>query len=263
MDIEFMKKINHEYQQELESYLKKSPSPYEQMKRVHEQMIEAKFTLKGKPFPTFLKPLLMPKACRNLFEQTTFHLTNAIEKVANLFFESEDYHMLFEMAPRDKELSMIDPRYPRRVIVGRLDAFYSQEDGLKFLEFNCDSPSGMGWHDALVRIFAETEVCKTFGSKYRLEFDTFLDSLCSMFLTKYREFGGKKEHPVIAVICNEESSIRNDVELIIQHFNQKRNVKTIFADPRDGAYDGERFQMRGEEVDIIYQIGRASCRERV
>ncbi len=74
-----------------------------------------------------------------------------------------------------------------------------------------------------------------------------------MLMKKYRQSGGKKAKPVFAIVCNHDSSIRNDVQIIVDTFNRKYDHKTIFADPRDCETRKGQLYMAGHPVDVVFR----------
>ena len=59
------------------------------------------------------------------------------------------------MSPEEDSLIRLDPGYPRPMRICRLDAFLPGYD-VKFLEFNADSPAGIGYTDILFEGLART-----------------------------------------------------------------------------------------------------------
>lgn len=224
----------------------------EQMQDLNEKMLAKNFTMSGKPFPTFLKPFLVDRKLRDRFIYLTKTIMDAAEKVGNLYFEEENIRSLFEVPKDDVDLVEIQPPYPRRLILGRLDAFLNG-DTLTFLEFNTDSPSGMGWHDELIRMFAELPAIKEVNKHHKLSYDILLDSFLDMLLVKYRESGGKKENPVIAEVSNDQSTIRHDVDIIEQYFKSEHGCDCFFADPRWCEYKDQQLYLNGRAVDIVHR----------
>ncbi|MHC5080425.1 MAG: hypothetical protein ACYTHN_15545 [Planctomycetota bacterium] len=230
------------------------PSLTEQVAGLHAQMMEKNFTMKGEPFPTFLKPHLVDKNLKPFFEKATLTIMNCVEKVGDLFFSSPEYEQYFEMDAVDLELSRIDPRYPRRVINGRLDAFLSfgaEGPELKFLEFNCDSPCGMGWHDQLIGMLSALPLYQEFDKAFGAFREPLVPSLLQGLQTKNREFGNP-EGATFAILCWEDSSVVYDLKLIADNF-KAMGQPAIWADNRWGEYDGKTLKMKGTEVGLIFR----------
>jgi len=140
----------------------------------------------------------------------------------------------------------------------RLDLFYQPETGdLQFLEFNCGDPSGLGWHDAMLDIFLQLPVMKKLDEMYVLKTDHLLDTQFAAVMLKYKEYCEKKNmtvkpDPNCAIVCKRDSTIRGDFDLIVDYYNDK-GCKTVFGDPRDFDYDGNRMTLKGFEIDVVYR----------
>ncbi len=251
-DENLLKKVDGEFRKLLDSAGERGPDAAAQMAEMNEKMLKKNFTMQGKPFPTFLRPLFVHRSTMDYLVKTTNNVMSALEKVVELYFENPEYEKYFEMDPLDKELAKIDPRYPRREIQARLDAFVYDDGSVKFLEFNCDSPSGMGWHDQLIGLFRELPVIRELQGKFTAEFRALLPPFFQMLKAKNRQFGNPEDIP-FAIVCKRDSTIRYDVDLIVEHINEKEGHQAIFADPRDFEYDGERLTLNGTPIGLIYR----------
>jgi len=252
MDTALISKVNSTFKHLVETA--KNPTARQQMEQLNETLVAHGFLMKGKPFPTFLKPYFVDESAKRLFAKATKHVMSAAEKCANIYFEKPEMRKFFEVEELEAPYVDIQPNYPRRLIQARLDAFYYPESNeLKFLEFNCDSPSGMGWHDRLVEFVGAQPVYQALTKNFAVKMEILLDRFHTMLLKKLRESGCKERHPTMAIVCDRESSIRNDVNCIIDFFNASYDHKTIFADPRDGELRGDEFYMNGERVHLVYR----------
>jgi len=243
-----LKQVNDDYRRIIDSAI--NPSAREQNDRLKDRLMELNFTMHGKPFPTFLKPLFVDGRQRKYLAYVTNTIMNCVEKVCDLYFSRPDLEPFFEMDPLERQLADINPRYPRRVINARLDAFL-YEKGLKFLEFNCDSPCGMGWHDQLLKLLAELPVIQQADDQLGTWREPLLPNLYKMFQRKVRQVG-LPEDVTYAIVADRESSVRYDLELIVDYLH-KQGRKALFADPRDGEYDGNVLRMRGEPVGLVFR----------
>jgi len=229
-----------------------------QMDFLAREMAKYNMTMKGKPFPTFLKPYLVDKIHRPVFKKATERIMKAIEKVADAFFADPKFKHLLELGTLIERYAKMDPVYPNRQIVTRLDAFFHPDSGdIKFLEFNCDSPSGMGWHDAMVDMFHNLDVIKELAKNYTFHADRFLDTHSDILMRKYQQFCQKKgikpaDNPLFSVVCAHDSVIREDVQIIIDTLNNK-GYRAVYTDPREFDYDGNTLTYQGEPVHLIYR----------
>ncbi|MBN1879248.1 hypothetical protein JW823_03980 [bacterium] len=249
IDKEYLDRIDTSFKKILEAA--EQPDAREQMETLNAKLLEANFTMSGKPFPTFLKPLFIERRMKEYLAHTTDTIMDCIEKVGDLFFSNPEMEKYFEMPPLDRELARIDPGYPRRVINGRLDAFLS-EHGLKFLEFNCDSPCGIGWHDKLIELLQDIPIIQEFKAKHKAEYSPLLPNFTQMIRQKNAEMGGPKEFTV-AVSTDWNTTVRYDLELVASYLDHQPGIHAFFWDPREAEYDGKTLRMNGEPVHVVFR----------
>jgi hypothetical protein len=88
--------------------------------------------------------------------------------------------------------------------------------------------------------------------KFKTWREPFLPNFYKMVSRKNKQYGND-DKVTFAIVCDRNSTIRYDVELIIKHFNEVEGHRTIFADPRDGIFDGKDFRVNGEKVGLVYR----------
>lgn len=249
IDKAYLAEIENSFKEVMETA--ENPSAREQMEDLNEKLLAANFTMSGKPFPTFLKPLFIEKRIKTHISGITETIMDCIEKVSDLFFSNPDMEQYFEMPALDRELARIDPGYPRRVINGRLDAFLS-EKGLKFLEFNCDSPCGIGWHDKLIEILQDVPLIKQFKNKHNAQYSALLPEFTAMIRQKNAETGGP-DNFTVAVATDWNTTVRYDLELVAEYLDRQPGIRSFFWDPREAEYDGKTLRMNGEPVHVVFR----------
>ena len=205
-----------------------------------------------------LKPYFITLKQRQEFSKITEVLLNVFEKLTNAYYNNNEVRTILSINGRVRDYIGVNPGYSRKQLVVRLDAFYNFSNNLlQFLEVNCDDPSGMGESDLLLKIYDRLPSIEFLRNEYEISMDILVDALYKMLLNKYKEYClnfGKQEqvNPHIAVVCSRNSSIRNDVELIIK-FLKEKGLQVNYADPRDFVYDGKVLKLNGEEVHIVYR----------
>lgn len=230
----------------------------QEMQSLKDQMVACRMFMKGKPFPTFLKPYLIDERDKKLFHEATQVIVSACEKVGDVFFADDRFADLLEVQPRVAEFARISQVYPRRQVVARLDAFYHpQTRDLKFLEFNTDSPCGMGWHDKMVDMFANLPAMTALSKEFRLRADTLVAPLARCLQKKYREWCLSKEispkdHPHYVIATVRESTVLVDLQIIRDIFIAK-GLDCTWLDPRDFETKDGVLYGNGKPVDFIYR----------
>jgi uncharacterized circularly permuted ATP-grasp superfamily protein len=247
--------VNEDFRATLEAYNTPEHPAREIVQWCNEQFIERGAYLIGKkPFPVFLKPVFID-ACR-LEEITrgTNAVISALEKLTDLYFTEPEVRDLFELKPEEVELAEIDPGYPRKIRITRNDAFLT-DTFFKMIEFNCDSPGGPMYTDILTDIINETPIMQEIHRRYEITQDRFVPAVLRTLLSAYRDFGGKKEKPYIALVAGDQSATLPEFQAIARWLRE-RGYGSSFADPRWLEFDGQHVRTpEGEIIDIIYRRG--------
>lgn len=134
----------------------------------------------------------------------------------------------------------------------RLDAFYRPETGyLRFVEYNAETPAGIGYGDELTDMFLSLTVMKRFQERYAVLKTYGLPQLLGVVLRGYSEWGGKVK-PQIAIVDWREVPTLNEHEITRDYFEQ-HGYRAILADPRDMEYRNGHLWYGDFRVDIIYK----------
>ncbi|MGB3975928.1 MAG: hypothetical protein WBM02_03020 [bacterium] len=255
--MEFLNKLNADYEQILSSQ-----NPVEQMQVMEHRMSEKNMIMEiggvKRPFPTFLKPYFVDMKHRDLISRHTRNIVQGVERVGQLFMEGYDFDGMVHLDGIIADLSKIDPVYPSYQVMVRLDCFFHPEtQEMKFLEFNCGDPSGMGWHDAMLDIFLDLPCVEELDRRYTIHTDHLLETHRKAMLLKYRQWcEGKgvapKERPTFAIVCWKHSTILDDVMEIIHRYNNA-GYPAVFADPADFKYNGKYLTVGDTRIDAIYR----------
>lgn len=134
----------------------------------------------------------------------------------------------------------------------RLDAFYKPETGyLRFVEYNAETPAGMGYGDELTDMFLSLPVMDRFRERYDVLKTYGLPQLLGVILRGYSDWGGTHK-PQIAIIDWQDVPTLNEHEITREYF-ERHGYQTILADPqtleyRDGALWSGDFR-----IDILYK----------
>jgi len=155
----------------------------------------------------------------------------------------------------EDELVRIDPGFPQPIRICRLDAFLHGYD-IKFLEFNSDSPAGLGWTDVL---FEGLDLAIDLP-RVRGEFDTsytpILPELIATLRDAYRHARGRRpglpEAPRLALVDAPGTPTLGEFR-IVSGTARDAGIETVIGSLDDVSYDGSRLRVQGEEVQLVYR----------
>jgi hypothetical protein len=221
----------------------------ELVERFSERMRAEKLTFGGRllcPFlrPNFVSPQVYEEirvVCRGIFR--------AIEKVESQL--GEELWDRVDLLPGERELVRIDPGYRRSSPTSRLDSFITPS-AYQFVELNAESPAGIAYNEVLADIFLELPIMKTLGKRYTFGRFRSRERLLETLLGCYREAGGVKAHPTIAIVDYDEVPTRTEHHLFQEFFSQE-GYPALVCDPRHLEYENGILRYGDTSIDIVYK----------
>jgi len=158
----------------------------------------------------------------------------------------------------EDSLVRVGPGYPRPLRICRLDAFLAG-DQVKFLEFNADSPAGIGYtdvlHEGLRRAIALPRVDGEFDTAY----DPMLPLLIATLLDAYRTMRAQRgrvpelpETPRLALVDVPGSPSVPEFRIICAAAAEA-GIEAIHLTTDQLAYDGSVLRASGEPIHLVYR----------
>lgn len=134
----------------------------------------------------------------------------------------------------------------------RLDSFFQADSGsLHYVEYNAETPAGMGYNDILAGVFMEMEPMRRFQQRYHVENMTLLGDLLSSLVMSYHEWGGVGA-PQIGIADWHEVPTLNEHEIIRAYF-EYHGIKAVLVDPRQLDYRNGKLWAHDFRIDLIYK----------
>lgn len=151
----------------------------------------------------------------------------------------------------EEELLKIDPELIPWTS-SRLDTFFLPETRtLNCVEYNAETPAGIGYGDVLSEVFLQLEPMKRFQERYTVMPMVGLGNLMTMILRAYKAWGGTR-HPQIGILDWHEVPTLNEHEICREYFEQ-HGYATILADPRQLDYRDGHLWSGDFRIDIVYK----------
>ena len=212
-----------------------------------------KCTFGTDPVPTTLSPHFLTTSQIAHIRRVTTTVMQCVEKVVRFYFEHPEARDFIRLNEMERFLIDIDPRMTRVVFKSRMDSFLCGRTRLRFTEINCDSPAGMAYCDVQEAIFKKLPPMKALGRKYRFVGKNRTTALLFALLTAYKDFGGKRARPNIAV--TDWRTVKTQPEFqLVQDVFQARGFNTVVVDPRDFDFHrGKLYAPDGTRIDLIYR----------
>ncbi len=204
-----------------------------------------------RPICPFLRPYFLESSRYQAIRSAAHVLSGAFDSLTKAALE---YHELIEtlgMTEAEERFARFDPGYESVAVTSRLDTFL-HADGFKFLEYNAENPAGVGDQAALEALFTHVPAVREFLNEHAHFFPQPHLKLLEVLERAYREYGGKKAVPNIAIVDWTGIDTSSEFE-ILRLFFESRGYSTIVCDPNEMEYDGENLHVGAFEVDILYK----------
>ena len=211
-----------------------------------------------RPICSVLRPHFYLPAQWHTLKHETEKVLSAFGKAHEACMAVAELRAELYLEPYEEELFTLDIGYNAPWSTSRLDSFYDLDTGdLRFLEYNAETPAGMGYEDQLAEAFLDLDLMKRFQKQYHVRNFHMRRALLATLLDVYVQFGGK-ERPQIAIIDWSDVPTLNEHELIRMYFEEK-GVRTVLADPRALEYRDGHLWKDDFRVDMLYK--RVLCSE--
>jgi glutathionylspermidine synthase len=204
-----------------------------------------------RPTCPFLRPHILG---RSQYEA----ITGAAQTIAAAFETLVDRALVDQalldelgLTPTEELMARIDPGYARLCVTSRLDA-YIGVSGFKFLEYNAESPAGIGDQMQLEKVLFELPQMKDFLRRHEHWLPEPHRLLLASLLSAYREWGGVSERPQIAIVDWAGVSTESEFVVLKQYF-ETEGYPTVIADPRALKFDGHALMNDDFRIDIVYK----------
>jgi hypothetical protein len=212
---------------------------------------ELGLTFGDRPTCPFLRPHIITRTQYDEVARAARTIARAIERLVERALTDDDLLAELSPTPREAELARIDPGYSRLCVTSRLDAYVS-DDGFKFLEYNAESPAGVGDQMQLEKVlFGLSHMKQLLGAHAHWRPEPH-KKLLQALLQAYREWGGQKEHPQIAIVDWKGVSTESEFRILQKYFASE-GCPTIIADPNDLNYSDGVLSVDDFAIDIVYK----------
>ena len=204
-----------------------------------------------RPTCRFLRPHILPRARYETIKRAAETLAGAFEKIAVAALRDDALLNLLAVTPAEAEAARIEPGYSRLCVSSRLDAQVNAES-FQFLEYNAETPAGVGDQMQLEKILFRLPPMKDFLKTNSHWSPQPHCALLDSMLRAYREWGGDKDRPRIAIVDWDGVPTRSEFRVLRDYFAAE-GYPTLIADPHDLEYNGAYLSVSGFRIDIVYK----------
>jgi uncharacterized circularly permuted ATP-grasp superfamily protein len=199
----------------------------------------------------FLRPYILPRNQYETVKRAAETLASAFEKIVIAALRDKALLTFLGLTHDEEEAARIDPGYSRLCVNSRLDGHVNAR-GFQFLEYNAETPAGVGDQMQLENILFRLPALRQFLETNAHWLPQPHRALLTSLLKTYREWGGEEDKPRIAIIDWDGVPTRSEFRILKDYFVAE-GYPTVIADPHDLEYKGDYLCAEGVPVDIVYK----------
>lgn len=181
----------------------------------------------------------------------------ALAKAYAVLAADPDQRRVLALTELEEQALAIEPRYAGPTPFARLDSFFSHADhSLQFVEYNAETPAGVGYEDVLSTIFLDLPPVRRLAAELPVRMVEGSGRVLATLLDLRRE-AGLSSVPAVAILDWADVPTRPEFEIMARRFALE-GVPAAFGTPDELTYHGGSLRLRDEPVTIIYKRVLAS-----
>ncbi|CAN5789945.1 hypothetical protein BH23GEM6_BH23GEM6_01370 [soil metagenome] len=206
-----------------------------------------------RPLCSVLRPRFMTRAQYRFLEERVKLLLTAFDKSYQAAIVDDGFRAQFRLLDWEEELIKDDPGFREASPVSRLDAFFvGDRGGLRFTEYNAETPAGAAYGDLLTEVFLGLPVMREFLRTHSVQSLPARHNVLHALISSYIQFSGRRELPRIAILDWKEVPTYSEFLVSVDYF-RSRGIDCVIVDPREVEYTGGKLIAEGKPVDLIYK----------
>ena len=200
-----------------------------------------------------LRPRFMSAAQYRFLQTRGALVLRAFSSAYKAAIENESVLAQFGLTDWEQTLVRHDPGFRDPSPVSRLDAFFVGESGgLRFTEYNAETPAGGGYNDVLTEAFYGLPIVREFLHCWDLRPLPARHNVLHALLDAYEQWSGTRKLPRLAIVDWADVPTRNEFVLFQDYF-ERQGLECVIADPREMTYSGGRLLSGGVPIDLVYK----------
>jgi hypothetical protein len=206
---------------------------------------------RGRLFSPFLRPCFITRKKYNEISLAAETIARAFERLTFAALEDKEILNELDLTETEEKMARINPGYPGVCHSSRLDTFLHGDD-FKFLEYNAETPAGIVDQMQIEKVLLKIPEVRAFLENNKHWRPKPQQKLLNSLIAGYRDFGGKKEKPNIAIVDWKDVATVTEFKVLKEYFELKGH-QCLILDPFELEYNGS-FLHRGDfEIDIFYK----------
>ena len=160
-------------------------------------------------------------------------------------------HDLVGLTRAERDMVALDPGVGSPSPLSRLDSFLTPSS-YAFVELNAETPAGLGYAEVLSEVFLDLGAMKALQKSFTIHRPRPCVKLLETLIACYRQAGGSKANPTIAIVDYDEVPTRTEHHILRDLF-EAAGASAIVCDPRAMTFEAGALRHNGVAIDIVYK----------
>ena len=206
-----------------------------------------------RPLSSVLRPRFLSPQQYRFLQQRAAVVLRAFRKAHHAALADPAVMAQLRLSDWERALAHVDPGFRDASPVSRLDAFFVAEaGGLRFTEYNAETPAGGAYNDVLTEVFFGLPVMREFMRRWDLRPLAARHDVLHALLDAYAQWSGGRALPRIAIVDWADVPTQSEFILFQEYFT-RQGLKCVIVDPADVTYDGTRLRCAHGAIDLVYK----------
>ncbi|MDQ2931552.1 MAG: circularly permuted type 2 ATP-grasp protein [Gemmatimonadota bacterium] len=210
-------------------------------------------TFGGRPVCTVVRPRWMTPEEYVMCRDRAAIVLRAFSKAHRAALADDGVRAQLRLMDWEEQLVGIDPGFAAASPTSRLDAFFVDGGkGLRFTEYNAETPAGAAYNDALTELFEAMPVMREFQRTHHLRPLPARSGVLRSLLGAFAEWSGGHARPKIAILDWREVPTYSEF-LLFERYFASQGLECKIVDPREVEYRDGVLRDGDFEISLIYK----------
>jgi uncharacterized circularly permuted ATP-grasp superfamily protein len=200
---------------------------------------------------TVLRPCFIDEATYDYIKRVSTLVMRGLAGLGRRLLADARLRQELDLTANEEAIARIPTGYGSPDVSARLDGFLGPTGQFNFVEYNADSPGGLGYGDALGEAFASMPIMSEFATRFDFRAVAIRDQVFDALIGAYRRWGGSGL-PRVAIVDWRGVSTYNEFLMMQSHF-EGRGCRVRIADPDELEYRDRRLFIEDFPVDLVYK----------
>ena len=202
---------------------------------------------------TVLRPRFFSPAQYRFLQKRGAVVLSAFRKVHQAALANADVLDQFGLLDWEHSLVHVPTGFRDASPVSRLDAFFvTDSGGLRFTEYNAETPAGGGYNDVLTEVFYGLPIMRAYLRKYDVHPLPARHNVLHALLDAYEQWSGRRDRPNVTIIDWSDVPTQSEF-LLFQDYFVRQGVPCEIIDPADVTYSNGELRGPHGRIELIYK----------